>query len=76
MILIALIKYVLLFFMNAVLYIFTFISGWGMHIQNNNITPATSYFHTADILPLTDSILLPADMISLSTVKGLSLTDK
>jgi hypothetical protein len=43
---------------------------------NNNITPATSYYHTPDILPLTDSTLLPADMISLSTIKGLSLTDK
>jgi hypothetical protein len=70
-----LIKYMLLLFMKAVLYIFTFISGWGMHTQNN-ITPAISYYHTADILPLTDSTLSPADIISLSTIKGLYLTDE
>jgi hypothetical protein len=44
------------------LYIFTFIPDWGNHIQNTNITPATSYYQTVDILPLTYSALLPADI--------------
>jgi hypothetical protein len=62
--------------MKAILYNFTFISSWDMHIQNNNITPATSYYHTVDILSLTDSTLLTADMTSLSTKKDPSLTDE
>jgi hypothetical protein len=50
------------FLVEAVLYVINFILCWGMNVQNNDMNrrPLTIMY---DILSLTNSILLTADMI-------------
>jgi hypothetical protein len=55
-------EYTFQFFKEAVFHIINFILCWGMNIQNNNMKPVTLSI-MYDILSLTNSTLLTADMI-------------
>jgi hypothetical protein len=54
------------FSVDVVLHIISFILRWGMNIQNNNMKPSTLSI-MYDILSLTNSPLLTADMVFLCT---------
>jgi hypothetical protein len=61
------IKHTFKFLVEAALHIVNFVPRWRMGIQNNSMKPATSLYY--DILSLTNSILLTADMILLHMKK-------
>jgi hypothetical protein len=66
-------KPLLSFFTKPIVWIVNFLLTLCMHIQNNDIIPATfkDYIYEYDTLSLTKSILLTADIIRWCTVQNI-----